>query len=95
MIKFAVTRPKDRLKAIAHGVDMLKWHEDPYLKHYGVGIDPNMTVVSILIPFSFLKLRCPDPGSYPPTPGGSVQWFSCKAWLFWTLGSSRKEISPF
>jgi eukaryotic translation initiation factor 2C len=46
MIKFAVTRPKERLQAINHGVGMLKWHDDPYLKHYGVKIDPNMTVTA-------------------------------------------------
>lgn len=47
MIKFAVTRPKERLKAIQHGIGMLKWHDDPFLNHYGVRIDPNMTVVSM------------------------------------------------
>lgn len=47
MIKFAVTRPKDRLIAIDHGVGMLKWSADPYLEHYGIKIDPNMTVVGI------------------------------------------------
>lgn len=46
MIKFAVTRPKDRIGAIQHGVAMLKWSEDPYLNHYGVKIDTNLTVVS-------------------------------------------------
>lgn len=46
MIKFAVTRPKERLKAIAQGVGMLKWHEDSYLSHYGLRVDPNLTVVS-------------------------------------------------
>lgn len=46
MIKFAVTRPKDRLGAVNHGVGMLKWHEDPYLNHYGLKIEPTMTVVS-------------------------------------------------
>ncbi|PSS06975.1 hypothetical protein M430DRAFT_271769 [Amorphotheca resinae ATCC 22711] len=43
MIKFAVTRPRERIEAIKHGVGMLKWHDDPYLRHYGVKIDPNMT----------------------------------------------------
>jgi eukaryotic translation initiation factor 2C len=46
MIKFAVTRPKQRIEAIEHGVSMLKWGQDPYLKHYGIKIDPQMTVVS-------------------------------------------------
>ncbi|TAQ85545.1 hypothetical protein B7494_g6138 [Chlorociboria aeruginascens] len=44
MIKFAVTRPAQRMEAIRHGVGMLKWHEDPYYKHFGVQVDPNMTV---------------------------------------------------
>lgn len=43
MIKFAVTRPKQRIDAITFGTGMLKWNEDPYLKHYGVKIDPEMT----------------------------------------------------
>jgi Argonaute linker 2 domain len=45
MIKFAVTRPKERLESIRHGVGMLKWHEDIYLDHFGLKIDPNMTKV--------------------------------------------------
>jgi eukaryotic translation initiation factor 2C len=48
MIKFAVTRPKERLAAINHGVSMLKWNTDPYLGHYGIKIDPNMTIVGHL-----------------------------------------------
>jgi hypothetical protein len=55
MIKFAVSRPKERLKSIAHGIGMLKWHEDPYLSHYGVRIDPNLTVVSTLASSKCLK----------------------------------------
>lgn len=46
MIKFAVTRPKERLQAINHGISMLKWNLDPYLAHYGMKVDPNMTIVS-------------------------------------------------
>jgi eukaryotic translation initiation factor 2C len=46
MIKFAVTRPKERLQAISHGISMLKWNVDPYLGHYGMKVDPNMTIVS-------------------------------------------------
>ncbi len=45
MIKFAVTRPKQRLEAINHGISMLKWNEDPYMKHFGMKVDPGMTVV--------------------------------------------------
>lgn len=47
MIKFAVTRPKERLKSIQHGIGMLKWHEDRYLRHFGFTVDPNMTSVNL------------------------------------------------
>lgn len=43
MIKFAVTRPKQRLEAIYHGLQMLKWHDDRYLKFYQTIVDPRMT----------------------------------------------------
>ncbi|OCL04728.1 Piwi-domain-containing protein [Glonium stellatum] len=40
MIKFAVTLPKERWSAVEHGVKLLDWANDPYLKHYGVRINP-------------------------------------------------------
>ncbi|CZS95190.1 related to argonaute like post-transcriptional gene silencing protein QDE-2 [Rhynchosporium agropyri] len=43
MIKFAVTRPKERIQSIEHGVNMLKWHEDRYLKHFEIKVNPHMT----------------------------------------------------
>ncbi|KAF8860682.1 eukaryotic translation initiation factor-like protein 2C 2 [Acephala macrosclerotiorum] len=43
MIKFAVTRPKERLASIQHGISMLKWNQDPYLKHFGLQVDGNLT----------------------------------------------------
>ncbi|KAE9369735.1 Piwi-domain-containing protein [Stipitochalara longipes BDJ] len=46
MIKFAVTRPKQRIESINHGVGMLKWTEDPYMKHFGLTVDPQMTVTA-------------------------------------------------
>ncbi len=46
MIKFAVTRPKERVQSINHGIGMLKWNEYKYLRHFGVKIDPKMTEVS-------------------------------------------------
>jgi eukaryotic translation initiation factor 2C len=46
MIKFAVTPPKQRIQAIQTGVDMLNWPEDDYLKHFGVQVEPNMTVTT-------------------------------------------------
>lgn len=49
MIKFAVTRPKERIAAINHGVDMLKWHADPYLNHYGIKVDPTMTLTNAMV----------------------------------------------
>lgn len=45
MIKFAVTRPKQRVESIVHGINMLKWPQDKYLAHYDVKVDPKMTVV--------------------------------------------------
>lgn len=42
MIKFAVSRPAERKKAIKTGLDMLDWTKDPYLRNYGLEIDPNM-----------------------------------------------------
>ena len=42
MIKFAATRPGKRLDSIRHGLDELKWHEDPFLKMYGMKIQPKM-----------------------------------------------------
>lgn len=44
MIKFAVTRPPQRLQSIAQGVKMLDWSNDRYLKHFGITVDPNLTV---------------------------------------------------
>ncbi|KAM3081262.1 Protein argonaute [Clarireedia jacksonii] len=46
MIKFAVTRPKARLDAIKHGLGMLNWPQDPYLKHYGCQIETTMTTTN-------------------------------------------------
>ncbi|RKF63291.1 Protein argonaute [Erysiphe neolycopersici] len=43
MIKFAVTRPKERIDSIQHGINMLRWDQDQYLKHFGIKIDPNLT----------------------------------------------------
>jgi eukaryotic translation initiation factor 2C len=48
MIKFAVTRPKQRIESILHGVGMLKWNEDPYMQHFGMKVDPQMTLVILL-----------------------------------------------
>jgi len=39
MIKFAVTLPKERWAAVMHGVKLLNWQNDPYLKHYQLQIN--------------------------------------------------------
>lgn len=46
MIKFAVTRPKERIAAINNGIGMLEWDKDPVLKHYGITVDPTMTLTN-------------------------------------------------
>jgi len=46
MIKFAVTRPPQRMAHIQDGINMLGWAEDPVLKQYGMSINPTMTTVS-------------------------------------------------
>ena len=38
MIKFAVTLPKDRWSAVQHGLRMLDWNNDPYLRAFGMKI---------------------------------------------------------
>ncbi|KAK4999709.1 Protein argonaute [Elasticomyces elasticus] len=45
MIKFAVTPPAERWKAIEHGLNMLDWENDNYLKNYGMLINPAQTQV--------------------------------------------------
>ena len=70
MIKFAVTRPKERLAAIQHGVGMLKWHSDPYLGHFGLKVDPSMTVTQA-------RLLPPPEVQYAgakANPGTSGRW---------------------
>jgi eukaryotic translation initiation factor 2C len=39
MIKFAVTLPAARWAAVQHGVSLLNWQTDPYLRHYGIKIN--------------------------------------------------------
>lgn len=70
MIKFAVTRPKERISSVKHGIDMLNWANDPHLKHYGVNIDTNMTVTKA-------KVLPPPEVQYDKakaTPGYSGRW---------------------
>ena len=42
MIKFAVTRPEQRRRAIEQGLQKLDWANDPYLQTYGMKINPSM-----------------------------------------------------
>jgi eukaryotic translation initiation factor 2C len=77
MIRFAVTRPKERLESIRHGVGMLKWHEDPYLKHFGLQIDPNMTKVS-QPPASERSLLTPSQTAARVLPNPEVQFAGAK-----------------
>ena len=42
MIKFAVTRPKERLESINHGLKALDWAGDVWHANYGLKINPNM-----------------------------------------------------
>ncbi|KAL5606798.1 hypothetical protein BROUX41_003178 [Berkeleyomyces rouxiae] len=43
MIRFAVTRPDVRKKAILQGRDVLRWGDDPYMKYFGLKIDNGFT----------------------------------------------------
>lgn len=45
MIKFAVTRPSERAKDIEHGLSLLKWNDDPFLRNYGMRINSDMVTV--------------------------------------------------
>lgn len=45
MIKVAVTPPHQRWGDIEHGLGMVNWAEDKYLKHYGMQIKTDKTVV--------------------------------------------------
>ncbi|KAL9105736.1 MAG: hypothetical protein Q9227_009124 [Pyrenula ochraceoflavens] len=42
MIKFAVTRPAERMRSTIEGKDALDWGHDPVLQHFGMTISPNM-----------------------------------------------------
>lgn len=42
MIKFAVSRPPQRRAGIEHGLNMLNWEQDEYLKNYGLRISREM-----------------------------------------------------
>ena len=51
MIKFAVTVPAERWKAVMHGVELLNWSNDRYHQHYGLKVDSKpATVEGRLLP---------------------------------------------
>lgn len=70
MIKFAVTRPPVRGKAIMDNVNLLNWAQDPYLKEFGMTIDPRMTPVPARV------LQNPEIqfGNGKHNPGTSGRW---------------------
>ena len=70
MIKFAVTRPKERREGIEGGLALLNWAEDPYIKNYGLKISTDMleTQARLLAPpvVQFAKTQ--------QKPGYSGRW---------------------
>ncbi|KZF18861.1 Piwi-domain-containing protein [Xylona heveae TC161] len=70
MIRFAVTRPNDRIAAINHGLGMLKWPEDVYLRNYGMTIDTKMVQTRARV----LKNAVIQFGSNTHDPGVSGRW---------------------
>ena len=42
MIKYAATRPTERLTSINNGLKLLNWAADKYLANYGMTISPTM-----------------------------------------------------
>lgn len=49
MIKFAVSRPPERMVSIRNGLQTLKWNEDPILNKYGIKISNDMLQVSVCV----------------------------------------------
>ena len=96
MIKFAVTRPKQRLESIQHGIGMLKWKDDHYLKYFGMEVDSNMTVVSVPSTFDFFWATTDiikDQRSTSPEPRDCIPGSQGQPWNLRTLGSSWQEVS--
>ncbi|KAK0345141.1 Protein argonaute [Friedmanniomyces endolithicus] len=70
MIKFAVTPPAERYKAIEHGLEMLKWDADPVHKAFGVEISRAKTVVDARL-ITAPKVQF---GTGDAKPGTSGRW---------------------
>ncbi|KAH0563129.1 hypothetical protein GP486_002298 [Trichoglossum hirsutum] len=70
MIRFAVTRPPQRMKHINDGINMLNWANDPVLKQYGMSISPTMTTTNArIIQQPVIQFQGSGPSS---TIGGTI-----------------------
>ncbi|KAI9845055.1 MAG: hypothetical protein M1838_001912 [Thelocarpon superellum] len=71
MIKFAVTRPEIRQRDIKHGLGLLDWPADPFLRNYGMQIDTNMvTTKARVLPPPTVQFG----GTGKATPAYSGRW---------------------
>ena len=70
MIKFAVTRPKERRAGIEGGLKLLNWEADPYIRNYGLKISTDMLETQA-------RLLAPPTVQFAKTqqkPGYSGRW---------------------
>lgn len=97
MIKQAATRPPKRKQDIMEGVTHLKWTEDPYLKAFGIKVNPQMvTTDARLLPAPEVAF-----GNQKINPGTSGRWdlrgkkflepntVPLKAWSFILCGDMK------
>ena len=70
MIKFAVTPPAERWKAVEHGLRMLSWNTDANLQKYGLKITTNKTIVDARV----LTAPKVQYGTGVANPGTSGRW---------------------
>ncbi|OCK86160.1 Piwi-domain-containing protein [Lepidopterella palustris CBS 459.81] len=71
MIKFAVTLPPQRWAAVQSGLNLLDWANDPYLKHYGIRINPTAAEVkSRILPTPNIVFGGNDKILAPQAKGG-------------------------
>jgi eukaryotic translation initiation factor 2C len=70
MIKFAVTPPSERWKAVEHGLKMLSWNTDANLQKYGLKVTTNRTVVDARV----LTAPKVQYGTGVANPGTSGRW---------------------
>lgn len=101
MIKVAVTAPKDRWEDIEHGLEMVNWAEDPYLRNYGMEISRKQTFVKArLLPNPVVQFD-----KKPVDPKTSGRWdlkdkkflepntAPLKSWGICAVGSQRLQPS--